>query len=230
MPVKGASRASRALATRRRMQSAAHDLFVGQGYAATTMDQIAVRAGVAVQTVYYTFRSKGRLLCEVVDVVAAGGDETPVMERDWAREMLAASSAQRVLALGVEHGTAIYERVSDLWPSVVAAASVDPDVEAYWRTIGARRRDGQGRMVARVVGLDGLRSGLDAARATDLTVVLFGHEVYRGLVIDAGWSPEAYRAWLFTTLVQQVLAPTRPDRQAVGDLTYAGYVGGSDWA
>lgn len=227
--VKGATRASRTLATRRRMQSAAHDLFVEQGYAATTMDQIATRAGVAVQTVYYTFRSKGRLLCEVVDVVAAGGDVTPVMEREWAREMLAASSAQRVLALGVEHGTAIYERVSDLWPSLGAAASVDPDVAAYWRTIGAGRRDGQGRMVARVEELEGLRYGLDAVHATDLTVVLFGHEVYRGLVIDSGWSPGAYRAWLFTTLAQQLLA-SEPDPQAVGDLSYAGYLGGSDRA
>lgn len=35
-----------------------------RGYAATTMDEIAARAGVAVQTVHYTFRTKGLLLRE----------------------------------------------------------------------------------------------------------------------------------------------------------------------
>ncbi len=76
------SRAERALATRRRMLTSARDLFVQQGYAATTVEQIAGDAGVAVQTVYYTFRTKGLLLRELVEVTAAGEEPAvPVMER-----------------------------------------------------------------------------------------------------------------------------------------------------
>ena len=143
-----ASRAERALATRRRMLTSARDLFVQQGYAATTVEQIAADAGVAVQTVYYTFRTKGLLLRELVEVTAAGEEPAaPVMERAWAREMLSATSAQRVLALAVEHGTAIYERVAALWPAVAASAASDPDVAGYWLGVGAGRRDGQRRMV-----------------------------------------------------------------------------------
>jgi AcrR family transcriptional regulator len=223
------SRADRALATRRRMLASARDLFVGQGYAATTVEQIAADAGVAVQTVYYTFRSKGLLLRELVEVTAAAAEPAaPVMERAWAREMLSTTSAQRALALAVEHGTAIYERVAPLWPAVAAAANADPDVTAYWQAVGAGRRAGQRQLVGRIVGLDALRPELDADRATDLVVTLLGHDVYRNLVIEAGWSLATFRAWLFTTVVQQLLGPVELDSEATEDLSYGGYLGGSE--
>lgn len=214
------SRTERAKQTHRRMLEAARDLFLSQGYAATTMEQIATQAGVAVQTVYYTFRTKGQLLCEVVEVTAVGEDEpVPVAQRPWMRETLSTSSAQRVLALAVEHGTAIYERAAPLWPAVNAAAAADPYVEQYWRDVAAKRRAGQGRLVARLSELGALREGLNVERATDLLVVLFGHEVFRGLV-EAGWTIPNYKAWLFATLVQQLLGAERLDAEACQDLTY----------
>ena len=215
------SRAERALATRRRMLATAHDLFLQQGYAATTVEQIAADAGVAVQTVYYTFRTKGLLLRELVEVTAAGQElAAPVMERAWAREMLSATSAQRILALAVEHGTAIYQRVAALWPAVHAAAAADPDVATYWNSVRVGRREGQRQMVIRIVELDALRPGLDPERATDLVVALHSHDLYRTLVIEAGWSLPTFRAWLFTTLVHQLLGPVELDADATEDLSY----------
>jgi TetR/AcrR family transcriptional regulator, regulator of autoinduction and epiphytic fitness len=219
------SRAERARQTRRRMIGSARELFIAQGYAATTMEQIAAGAGVAVQTVYYTFRTKGQLLTEVVEVTAAGDyDPVPVAGRAWVREMLSASPAQRVIALGVEHGTAIYERVAVLWPAVGAVAAADPDIDGYWRGVTANRRSGQRGMVTRVAELGGLRPGLDVERATDLVVVLAGHDVYRGLVQEARWTIPAYKAWLFTTLTQQLLDAGTVDPGAVDGLSFAGLV------
>ena len=104
--VKARSRAERARETRKRMRGAAHELFVSQGYADTTMKQIAAGAGVAVQTVYYTFKTKGALLCEVIEVAGAGEDgPVPVMQRPWMRETMSAPSEQRIIALAVEHAT-----------------------------------------------------------------------------------------------------------------------------
>jgi len=219
------SRAERARQTRHRMIGSARDLFITQGYAATTMEQIAAGAGVAVQTMYYTFRTKGQLLTEVVEVTAAGDDDPiPVARRAWAVEMLSASPAQRVIALAVEHGTAIYERVAVLWPAVGAAAAADPDIDSYWRGVTAKRRSGQRGMVTRVAELGSLRPGLDVERATDLVVVLAGHEVYRGLVQEARWTVPAYKAWLFTTLTQQLLDAHTVDPGAVDGLSFAGLV------
>jgi TetR/AcrR family transcriptional regulator of autoinduction and epiphytic fitness len=203
------------------MIRSARELFVAQGYAVTTMEQIAVQAGVAVQTVYYTFKTKGQLLSEVVEETAAGEDgPTPPAQRAWVTEMLSASVAQRVLALGVEHGTAIYERVAPLWAAVGAAASTDPNIDDYWGGVTIRRRDGQRAMVSRIAELGELRSDLDIERATDLVVVLAGHDVYRGLVQQAGWSLPAYKAWLFTTLVQQLLSTEDIDPKITPDLSF----------
>lgn len=220
--VKGSrpSRTERTRQTRRRMLAGARDLFVGQGYSATTMEQIAIEAGVAVQTVYYTFRTKGQLLCEVVEVAAAGETEpVPNGQPRWMREALSSSSAQRVLALAVEHGTDMYERAAPMWSAVNAAAAADPYVEQYWRGVAAKRRGGQGQLVARLSEIGALRGGLTPERATDVVVVLFGHEVFGGLA-EAGWTVPAYKAWLFTTLVQQLLATQRLEPQAFKDLTY----------
>lgn len=218
---KTTTRADRARQTRRRMLDRARELFVTDGYAATTMERIADEAGVAVQTVYYTFRSKGQLLREVIEVTAAGEDDAaPVAQRAWMREMLTARSGQRVLALAVEHGADIFERAASLWPAVATATAADPDVERYWRGVAADRRAGQARMVARLTELDALRHELDPDRATDLVVVLFGHDVFRSLVCEAGWNLAAYKAWLFPTLVQQLLRQHRLAPSAFSDLSY----------
>ena len=156
------TRADKARLTRRTMIDSARELFIRQGYPGTTVEQIAERAGVAVQTVYYTFKTKAQLLCEVVELTAAGQDQ-PVSPAQWPwmKEMLAATSGARILALGVEHGTAIYERVSLLWPAVQAAAAVDPTIDEYWRTVATNRRHGQRGMVARIAELGELRADLD---------------------------------------------------------------------
>jgi hypothetical protein len=44
--------------------------------------------------------------------------------------------------------------------------------------------------------------------------------VFRGLVLDAGWSLSDYKTWLFTTLVQQLLGPQPPDSTAFEDLSF----------
>lgn len=218
-------RAERTHQTRRRMIDSARELFVAQGYSATTVAQIATAADVAVQTVYYTFKTKGRLLIEVVEVTAAGDDDpVPVPRRAWFQQMLSAPTAQRVLALTVEHGTAIYDRVAVLWPAVAAAAATDPDVDEYWGGVAANRRNAQRGIVTRVAELEELRPGLDIEPATDLVVVLAGHDVYRGLVQDARWSVVEYKAWLFTTLAQQLLDTPTFDPTATADLSFAGLV------
>ena len=218
------SRSDRALQTRRRMLDSARELFVTQGYGATTMERIADDAGVAVQTLYYSFRTKGQLLCEVVEATAAGEDDAvPVTQRPWMQEMLGATSGPRVLALTVEHGADIFVRAAPLWPAVAAATS-DPYVDRYWRGVAAGRREGQARMVARLADLGALRDRLTRDRATDIVVTLFGHDVFRSLVSEATWSVPEYKAWLLTTLAQQLLQRPRLATASFSDLSYAAVV------
>src|SRR5689334_18513900 len=90
---------------RDRIAAAALRLFAANGYAATTMDAIAREAGVAVQTVYFTFHTKADVLIAAI-TIAGGGPEptTDVMSRSWLRDVVAASDGARRIALISEHG------------------------------------------------------------------------------------------------------------------------------
>jgi AcrR family transcriptional regulator len=54
------------LATRQRVMDAARDLFTEQGYAATTIREIAVRAEVSTGSVFTTFESKEEILSTII--------------------------------------------------------------------------------------------------------------------------------------------------------------------
>ncbi len=63
-------------ATQQVIVETAAKLFVEQGYAVTTITQIARESGVAVQTIYNSIGSKRELLSRVLDFAAAG-DRAP---------------------------------------------------------------------------------------------------------------------------------------------------------
>ena len=66
--------------TEAELVEAARALFLEQGYVATTLAQIAERAGVAARTVYVRFGTKAALFMRVVDL-ALVGDAVPSMSR-----------------------------------------------------------------------------------------------------------------------------------------------------
>lgn len=202
------------------MLNAARELFVAEGYPATTMERIAGQAGVAVQTVYYTFRTKAQLLCEVMEAVAAGRPEPePVPLRPWMAEVMSAPSAHRALAVSIEHGTDIFERAAPLWPAMWAAAALDPAVDAYWQRVSTGRREAMGRIIARVAELGALRPSIDIEQGTDIFVVLVSHETYLGLVQRAQWTLPQYKAWLFNTASHQLITHPAP-RSATKGLSF----------
>ncbi|MDP3894340.1 TetR/AcrR family transcriptional regulator, partial [Nocardioides sp.] len=71
---------------RARVVRSATELFIRQGYVATTLSEIAQAAGVAVQTIYSAHGSKVGLIAAAHDVALAGDDEpVPLVDRDWFR-------------------------------------------------------------------------------------------------------------------------------------------------
>ena len=92
-------RAEQAQLTRRRVLDAARELLVEHGPAAVTMRDVATHAGVSVETVYKTFRTKAALIKDVYDVTLAGDDEpTPMIDRPEHRAVFAASNPRDKLA------------------------------------------------------------------------------------------------------------------------------------
>ena len=222
---RGGSRREQARATRRRIVDRAYELFSEHGYTATTMEMIADAADVAVQTVHYVFRTKAALLREVVEVAGAGQhDPTPVEERSWMREALAADDGNRTLALVVEHGVDLFARVAPLGAALQTATTVEPDIAEYWRSITEGRRGGMGQLVAALDDSGQLREGLESEPAADLLFVLHSHETFLGLTRDCDWPIDRYKAWLYRTLCHQLLADPGDGDAATEDLSFHGLI------
>jgi len=218
-------RRERARATRQRMIECAHLLFVERGYAMTTMEDIARAAGVAVQTVYYTFGTKSSLLREAVESAGAGGlDEPPVMDRAWMQEAMAQRSGDRALALAVEFGVDIYARTAPLWPALHAASVTDPEVDTYFRSVVANRRAGMSTLVRRLDEIGYLRPDVKAQHGADLVFTLVSHETYLSLTHDCAWPIEQYKAWLWTTLRAQLAGRADSEPEATRGLSFGSAV------
>jgi AcrR family transcriptional regulator len=192
------ARQAKAAATRRRMLAAAYDCFCEEGFRATTMDVIAERAGVAVQTLYFTFHTKDELLQEVHNWTVLGDDPTPPPQQPWYVAAVEEPDARRSLALIVGGVIVIEARVAPMLP-VFHAVAADPAGEIF-RHGEALRREGMEDLVDVLVAKTPLRKGMTKERASDLLYVLMGPESYRSFVIECGWAPKQWTTWVTATL------------------------------
>ncbi|QVQ53817.1 TetR/AcrR family transcriptional regulator [Spiractinospora alimapuensis] len=198
-------RTEKARQTRRRVVRAAEEMFVADGYGVTTLQGIAQRAEVAVQTIYFTFGNKRALLKEVVDTAIAGDDEpVATMDREWFRGAIAASTAHEHLWLHVEGTTAVLGRVARIVEMLRVATAVDPDVEGLWDTPGDPRYEVQRATAEALLGKPGIRPDLSAADVADVLYGLLSPELFLMFTREREWSAPRWQEWVYDTLVRQV--------------------------
>ncbi|WP_328991239.1 TetR/AcrR family transcriptional regulator [Kribbella sp. NBC_01245] len=202
---KGSVRAEKARETRRRILEAARRLFVAQGYGATSLQEIADEAGVAVQTIYFGFGNKRTVLKELVDVTIAG-DDAPVatLERPWFQAVLDAKTAGKQLEAHVEGTRPILERVAPILRVLDAAAAADPEVVALWPADDPRYVVHLNAAKA-LLDKPGVRKGVDAEQAADVLYGLLSPELYLVMTVDRGWSDDQWQAWTLDLLKAQLL-------------------------
>jgi AcrR family transcriptional regulator len=210
-PVKRAYRSpireAQARATRGAVLEAAWELFRSPGYVTTTIADVAVRAGVSVDTVYKTFGSKKNLLAEVLGR-AVGGDDVrvAVSDRPESRRVVDdpdPRSQVAAFAVDVAERVARMRAVDDV---MVGAAHADPEVAALRADIQYRqRREGLTRFSDAVADHHGLRDGMDREQAAATVWVLASPEVHRLLLDGWGWSQDRYAAWLADALARTLL-------------------------
>src|SRR4051794_39591332 len=144
-------RQEQAAATRRAILDAASRLFAEQGYAATTMAQVAAGASVSLKTVYIAFETKSGLLRALWHLLLRGDEEAaPVGARDWYQEVLAEPDPEHQLRLNARNARAVKERASQLLAVIRNAAPVDPDIGALWARIATDFRANQRAIVATI--------------------------------------------------------------------------------
>src|SRR3954471_13975512 len=199
-------RREQAAATRLEILEAAQRLFERDGYVATTMAAVAAEAGVALKTVYLAFETKAGLLRALWHLRLRGDEaDLPIAERPWYREVLAEPDPERALRLGAHNARLVKERAGALLAVIRSAASADRDAQELWSRIESDFYANQRAVVQALHDRGELRPGLDAARGADIMWTLNHPDVWRLLVGERGWTPEAWEHWFAETVCEQLL-------------------------
>ncbi len=121
--------AERVEATRAAILAAASDLFGRQGYAATSVDEIAAAAGLAKGAVYHHFAGKERLLETVLEAVTA----------DLAREVMTRAGSARDVWDSIGLATEAYFELASTGAAAQIVLKDGPAVLGWerWREIDA---------------------------------------------------------------------------------------------
>jgi AcrR family transcriptional regulator len=184
--------------TRERVAGAARRLFAERGYVGTTVDAIGEAAGVAVPTVYKAFGNKRAILEEIRRLWIRDSEVRPLLA-----EAMAENDVRRRIELAARWHRQQLERGYDVIMIYQEAARADPSIAEIWSQVLRGREREKKRFIEALA--NHLSHGLTVKTATDLYVTLERQEIYAELVLDRGWSPEEYEAWLATTLKQQLL-------------------------
>ena len=194
--------------TRRDILRTARQLFARQGYAATSVTDIAREAGVAVQTIYARLGSKRGMLMALIDLI---DEEAGV--GGLAAAIRAAETPEGALAAEVRLTRAFQQRCGDVIGALFAAAAVEPDLAAAVAEGQRRHRDGARLAVARIAELGGMRGDLAPERAAALITVATTHEAWRELRDAYQLSWDDAEALLRDTLGRALLntSPTTSD-------------------
>lgn len=210
-PYSSSLRQDQAQGTRRVVLEAARDLFVAQGYGATTIDQIAERAGVSRPTVFRAVGKKQMLLRTVREVALAGDDEpVAVAERPLTNAIRQEPDRHRAIELLAHHLTLVASRYAQIYEELRAAArSGGEDLTRLWETeeherlIGARfwidvllSKGGSPR--------HGVEVDIDVPTAVDALWVLMAPDHFHRLVHQRGWNNQKYEKWLTDAIAQLV--------------------------
>ena len=200
-------RATQAQDTRRRIVTAAAELFVATGFGATTVDAIAAAAGVSRKTVFTAAGGKVELLSLALDWAIAGDDEPiALVDRPEVQALLRLRDPAALLDDWARVLVGIDVRVAELFVAMEAAANLDPAARAVFDTSNDQRHEGAAVIVDAIASLGGLRRGLRRAAAVDIGWLLSDPVLYRRLVGDRGWTVARFEKWLAATLRHQLLA------------------------
>jgi AcrR family transcriptional regulator len=208
VPYSSPVRSAQARSTRRAIVAAAGTLFVEQGYAATTIDAIAERAGVGRKTVFASVGGKGALLKLVWDWAIAGDDETiPMSERPAVQAIRAEGDPARLVRMWVDMQLDVGSRVTPIAAVVLAAADVDADARALRDTIRRETLAGATAFVTHLAAAGGLRADLTIDRGAEACWALMNSLLEALLVGSRGWSRPQYGDWLVRVAAATLLQP-----------------------
>jgi AcrR family transcriptional regulator len=205
-------REEQARETRAAMIAAAHRLFVEQGYAATSIRQVAAEARVGEQTVYRVFGNKVTLLRDVILTAVSGTDEASAVAdmEDLLARLRVGTPAERLRVIAA-WSAAIYERgAADLEEVVFSAVAADPKVEELARFLREQRYRDVRALVEAVAVDTGPPPGVTLDDIADFIYAVWSSPVYVQLVRERGWTADKYVEWCVRMVERMFLDAPAP--------------------
>lgn len=197
-------RSAQASDTRAAVLSAAHDLFIREGWQKATIAAIARQAGVSVETIYAGFGSKLALL-EAVVVASVRGLQpgTALMDQAGPRAVLEAPDQRSQIALFAKDIVEVLRSVAPLMAVVRAAAESEPELKELYVGLHRGRTRNLAMFVDAMLRHGSLRTDRDIAIAS--LDRLSSPELFLVVTNVEGLSPAQYLTWLADALAALLL-------------------------
>lgn len=204
--------------TRSAILEAAWTLMAEQRRLDAGMAEIAAAAGVSRQTLFYAFGNRAGLLVAMVRHRDTQGDQASRM-----RQIAATGRDARALHAFVDAWLDYLPVVYPVAIQLETGSLSDADANAAWqdRIFGQGVRMGLDRILGQMVVGGALRDDEDPSRLADLCLTLLVPSAWRYLVVERGWTPEAFgrsrHALIDAVLAEAVPVPaSAPARRAAG--------------
>ncbi len=182
---------------------AAARLFLERGYSATTVESIALAAGVSAATVYKSYGGKVGIVRSLCERALRGDGAEPAEERSDA--LRSGDDPRSVIAGWGTLAAEVAPRVSPLMLLLRTAAETDSEAATLYAEVADARL---GRMAANARYLvDGghVRPGVTIEEARDVLWMCTSPEFYDLVVRQRGWSPQRYGRLVATTITGSLL-------------------------
>ena len=180
-------RRERARAQREATLEQARALFLERGYATTTVEVIAERAGVSAATIYKSYGGKAGLVRSLCEAAMVG--EGPIPAHDRSAALRVDADARTVIEGWATLLAEVSPRISPLLLLLSAAAESDGEAAALLREQEAARLERMDRNAQFLSDAGHLREGVTIAEARDVLWLCSSAEFFDLLVLQRGWSP-----------------------------------------
>ncbi|MGH3249897.1 MAG: TetR/AcrR family transcriptional regulator [Trebonia sp.] len=186
------------------MVKAAAEVFVDEGYAGATIEQLAARAGVSRPTVFGV-GSKAQLFALARQRAATGGRLTA--NDEGFQRLLAIPDAHRLLEAFAAFTAAISRRLGPLERVLGQAAGADPELAQLQESSQQELLECARGVVAAAAATGSLRREIPGQAAADLLWLQIQPANYRCLVEERGWSHHAFERWHAAAMIAALLEP-----------------------
>jgi AcrR family transcriptional regulator len=196
--------------TRAAVLRAARELFTARGYAGTSVAEIALAAGVSVDTLYETVGRKPQLLLAVHDMELAGADAPVEAEqRDYVQRIRAARTAAAKITAYTDALARLLPKTVPLLDSLRAAGEKDPACREVYEAVRERRAANMRLFAADLRSTGELRDDLDDDTIAGLVWSMNAPEYFL-LITSRGWTPGRYAAMVRDVWIRTLLRNPPP--------------------